>query len=444
MDRKPAYEYPPLILCPPWWFDYEVARSHGLHSAALTYSLGYGTFPFTYFDDRLKLLFDDESGSLEKLLQSEKIAKLNDTLMRISEVLEQGKEQFFEFYRRNSFSCVTDYYKYIATNLTQKDEDAENSSLHLSGCSGCDQSEGEFEKVIYNNAVCYVIPLKKATATSVDQPTIVEIRNIDRTNGVIDANSGAWLMDFASTVGPSGPSIRLEAFSSYNVKLTAQRMIMLKGNPACNNTDVAGKAANEQSLCVDKCIADLMHTLGLKHESLMTNSCSPDQLLNNFDAFATISHQLPKIIEIATEVNDLNATSEADIEFMRLLGANITESSYRLMDKAIPQCYEECLPACDRTVYDITLDSTSMKGGKPKNESSIVLQIKHSAIFQGGIMTWQEVTTFSFSEFVSNVGGTLGLFLGCTMMTVAQVVLSLINYGLNKRLPEGRKCDPPS
>lgn len=61
------------------------------------------------------------------------------------------------------------------------------------------------------------------------------------------------------------------------------------------------------------------------------------------------------------------------------------------------------------------------------------LWIEHLAIYDKGILAFVEISTYSFTELMNNVGGTFGLFLRATLMTFTQAILFWIERALERK-----------
>lgn len=108
-------------------------------------------------------------------------------------------------------------------------------------------------------------------------------------------------------------------------------------------------------------------------------------------------------------------------------------------------CRKACPLECERMTYESTRQEELDAEGytvvvevnlpKLKNLSmaQLIVHLENVALYQGGVVTMTEVSTLSFTTLVSNVGGTLGSFVGATTLTICQIVLFLVKYGLEHR-----------
>lgn len=100
------------------------------------------------------------------------------------------------------------------------------------------------------------------------------------------------------------------------------------------------------------------------------------------------------------------------------------------------KCLDKCPRKCERTVYQAMVQQVlPLRMNKSVHSTDtyyIGIELEHSALRDGGIITMTEVTKYTFTDLVNNIGGTLGVFIGGTMMTIAQVILFFVVYGCEK------------
>lgn len=112
-----------------------------------------------------------------------------------------------------------------------------------------------------------------------------------------------------------------------------------------------------------------------------------------------------------------------------------------LRNLSVP-CFAKCPHKCERMFYDLSIISQiDMKHAdydhivdtlSTQNVSAIHLNVVHNSIFEGGIMTYTELNTFTYVEFANNIGGTLGLFVGGTLLTLVQVLVFCVTVIFEK------------
>lgn len=113
-------------------------------------------------------------------------------------------------------------------------------------------------------------------------------------------------------------------------------------------------------------------------------------------------------------------------------------SSAELFEEEIEkQCSKECPPTCERISFTLSLQwekqLSKTLDGEFANMTYVEFYLDHRGVSESGILTLVEVNAYSFTELINNVGGTLGLFIGGTIMTVAQVILFFVNYCVEKK-----------
>lgn len=78
------------------------------------------------------------------------------------------------------------------------------------------------------------------------------------------------------------------------------------------------------------------------------------------------------------------------------------------------KCLSTCIPVCEQWMY---------------KHSTIIFENFNSSIYlrllynpSDGILTYEEVPTYNFDTFISNIGGQLGLWLGASVVSVFQII----------------------
>lgn len=95
------------------------------------------------------------------------------------------------------------------------------------------------------------------------------------------------------------------------------------------------------------------------------------------------------------------------------------------------KCLRTCLPVCEQWIFKhstLTFDYQT---------SYIHIRLLYNPT--DGILTYEEVNTYTFDTFISNIGGQLGLWLGASMVSLFQTFyyscLSIVSHAqlkLNK------------
>lgn len=110
--------------------------------------------------------------------------------------------------------------------------------------------------------------------------------------------------------------------------------------------------------------------------------------------------------------------------------ANSASCSSETVEELQRQCTKgpsKCLPECDEWTYHY---STTVLWDKPVD--SVMIWLTQNPF--DGILTFEEVPTYTFDTFVSNVGGQLGLWLGASVVSVIQTIQWFASFlcGTNK------------
>lgn len=105
---------------------------------------------------------------------------------------------------------------------------------------------------------------------------------------------------------------------------------------------------------------------------------------------------------------------------------NITECECN-ESKYLSNCFNSCLPPCEETMFETT-------GLRKKEDTVGIITAKFvMTSIESGVLTFQEVQSYSFQSAVSNVGGQLGLWLGISVITGVQVILFWLDKLLDWR-----------
>lgn len=124
---------------------------------------------------------------------------------------------------------------------------------------------------------------------------------------------------------------------------------------------------------------------------------------------------------------------------------NVSITMTKIKEKSVQTCFKKCPRSCERNHVKVTVESedripTSFYDSQShiihstdQNMSMTIISVSHDAVRQSGILVTKEVKTYTFTELMNNVGGILGLFVGSTLMTVVQIVLSFIGYCCERR-----------
>src|SRR5687767_4669936 len=68
-----------------------------------------------------------------------------------------------------------------------------------------------------------------------------------------------------------------------------------------------------------------------------------------------------------------------------------------------------------------------IKENRDWNTTEIRIYVKHMAAYYRGIMVISQTQSYTLTDLISNIGGTLGLFLGGTVMKFAKLIFFAID-----------------
>lgn len=77
------------------------------------------------------------------------------------------------------------------------------------------------------------------------------------------------------------------------------------------------------------------------------------------------------------------------------------------------KCLSTCIPVCEQWMFKhstLIFDNHNL---------SIYIRLLYNP--SDGILTYEEVPTYNFDTFISNIGGQLGLWLGASVVSIFQI-----------------------
>lgn len=391
-----------MVLCAGSWVDTPKALSKGLTKEALAYSLGY----------------------LDRFVADRAIN------------VTRARKTFHEFYKKQNYSGLLDYYRDITIDLSPYPpyhNHSEAAPVSFYECKGCNESS-PVEKIIVMETMCYAFSLKTANAHRVhtwDTAPVVQVQVEDRSQGItsVSPNWYSYLTADRYMLQPSFPPISLEQLTFTTLKTSAQYFHQLSNEAAGCLEKEEVKPGYSPERCAIKCL----HKLRFDEIGCGIFPFSA------FDEFRQPSHYC----------NFFEKVPSKDITYREFYDS---VSSLADMAESGP-CISKCKYPCERTVYTSTMDSkfkievdsTNWTSYAIKHKmQAVAVRVDNTALSQGGVLTLTEVNTYSFTTLVSNVGGTLGLFIGATVFTLFQVFFVVVNYILDvneKCQPSGRVTD---
>lgn len=378
-----------MLICPQSWFDTEKATKLGLSVDALKYSLSYLDSFFTL----------DSAASM------------------------RAKHEFLSVYDSHNFESLLDYYSYISPDIEPFQSNVTFPSAYT--CRGC-VNNTKPQKIILDWNLCYIFhlqPVEKFFGTY-SAVRNLKIKFTDRTEGLVPFTPH-WFLYFKhldNTFLSTHPKVSVRAFHYNTVKFDMHEFIVLnKQNAPCK--ELEDPRSYSASTCMAECHNEMYKNYvncGLIWLSVPSSKPAPADLCNYMDKLAPKNWTLPEFFA--------------------------SEENARIDAKAAEYCVTQCPRKCQRLIYSTTLqmqesftdlDTKRLGGTDNKNVSFIDIALKHGAVYQGGITVLTEMHTYSFTQLVNNVGGTLGLFVGATIMTFAQLIVFVVDYVTSRTRIDG-------
>lgn len=224
-------------------------------------------------------------------------------------------------------------------------------------------------------------------------------KTVDKTNGLLGPNRLGWnlvMMTYRLGFSPPMPSVYTPPHTQNKIVISLRYYVMINRSGApCKESPI-----ESSSLCAQRCKNDHFK---------QKFGC----YIFRFDAMETVGHP-----ELYCHNKELHLPNEFRLEAVDAqLSADIHNS-----------CMARCPRACNRSIFQMTLQEQQplLDGKYDGNYSMISAHFQHGALFDGGIVTMMDVRKYGATDFVSNVGGALGVFVGGTMMTLVQVILFFV------------------
>lgn len=363
---------PPIAICPAAWWDSSKAISLGLSRDALKYSLTYiDTYP---------------GMELEKI--------------------SEAKDEFHKFYIKQNFSSLLEYYHKIAIELPVVYTSAEFSNLTI-GIKLSDPKTIFLGRHFTGYQICHVFTFRpigsRMTSTS------IRIKTMDLSDGIATSLTGIWLILVTDTnfLTSLYPSLHIPAFTRTKVLISTRQLVNLnKPNAPCleQPASVTSRALDTSYGCALHChnveYMKAVKCRTLRHDTVFELG-HPSEYCNEYDLFTN---------ENVSYAHLKNSDFDEDVE---------------------EKCVANCLPLCDKIVHDTSIhwQQKLTDDEQQQHSKKIVADIffGRAGRYEGETVAFIEVSTYSFTSFVNNVGGTLGLFIGATLMTFAQIILFFVD-----------------
>lgn len=384
-----------MLLCPDGWIDVDKTDAVGLSNDALKYSLG--------FYDSLK-----------------NFQLANRTAAR---------KEFLKFFYAHDLPSLRSYYKNIAVDLEVAHSlgDLANSTVPSYWCEECNKTSSG-TKIFMNSGVCYAFFLTPSEGIEIwSNRRKIIIKVPDHPNNLFNIST-TWQVFFTPNLNllfSPVPAITLESSYRHILKLTAQKFVTLdKDDAHCVTPKEVARTNYSAEACVGEC-KNRVYKGSIGCQIFLMSSGivqQPTEFCNYFDP--------------------LPGKNQTVLDFFASDGRDALKSA------AGQSCSRNCHQVCEKFLYEAVLDvqtplgdfdargATENMGSSNTSVKMLSVEVVHSAAYQGGILTLVEMNTYSFTAFVNNVGGTLGLFVGGTLMTLVQVVMFFVTWMLDKRRPD--------
>lgn len=380
LKRNPSYQFPLAMFCSHIWLDMKKARSLDLSKEALRYSLG-------YFDNFHRPTLPNAS---------------------------KHRLRFLSFYNEHPYPSLPEFCKNITTNLTKTTSPSEFAKITDPAylCTHC-SGQSPVRKVFSGDNACYSFSLADIKG-GLGSPEVLVYLKIKHTSASLySENFPIWHLYFPQNqyFEPGlSPTVMAEPYVHNLIKITVQEFSAIPKPEAPCKDEISESYSSLD--CMAKCENRLYQE---------TFNCS---------LWLTASN-LPNEPSRFCNFNDpyVNGTFADFFE---------TSEAIEFFENASSACFDECPEKCKRTVFEASIVSKVdivdadyrhiAETVRLQNMSLIVAQFLHSAVQDGGVVRFEESRTYTFVALVSNIGGTLGLFVGGTLLTLAQILVILARY----------------
>lgn len=191
----------------------------------------------------------------------------------------------------------------------------------------------------------------------------------------------------------------------YDIRINARRIKSQNWNGNCIPGVDSNNIIYHPKLCADKC------------SDLFLRSCAKCRKLRPDD---------PIEIPNKTYPNEYCSTLKHDLNCIRKPN----------FEAAIIKCTLNCLPLCDQIIYEYSVVNV------PSFDNRIKMTF-YPTYTDAGVLTFEELPTYTFESAVSNIGGQLGLWLGLSIVNFVQIILFWMNAWLKKDKEPDKKEDMP-
>lgn len=330
--------------------------------------------------------------------------------------INSSRQEFLEFYQKSNYTSLIDYYESIAVDLEPKES---LESLYNSTKPSYLLETGRVpttKRFVPLYAVCheFKLPPVDGRLSFLFDPERIAIKYTDRTLGVLSKVTQNWFLHMAHDARSLFAWPIIIRNGKHIILTIRERYLIAVDKPAAPCYEPKKEERYVTPVCMANCFQNLLKDetgpcLALR-KSTGDQPSQPAVYCNGFDSLGTTKGAQPNPNQLA------QATA-----------------------KAKETCLKKCPIKCNRTVYEAVLEgsddvwdsyqpSIALASNDRSNLSVTTITVHHHAVTEGGILITRELNTYSFTEFVNNVGGTLGLFVGGTVMTFVQVIMHFVNY----------------
>lgn len=330
------------------------------------------------------------------------------------ENVSAAREEFLDFYKARNYSSLLEYFSDISQDLHPKENSSGSATWYEPRSCHIDTSN-TYGRTTMGRQFCYIFRLKPMEHGFGIYSGIrwVEIQYQSKTGGLLEDSDdwGLYFNPWSDVFTTTHPGVTLRSSRRNTVELTVQKFVSLNCSASPCRASVDGDTPYSPVACMAKCHNALYHqNRGCKLLWLVQShlEMTPEDICNWADRVPPDNLTLKEFF--TTEVNEHIDSVAADV------------------------CVRQCPLTCEKTMYDTILHmqqsypELELRSAKEANASLIQVFLRHGSPYQGGMLTSQEMYSYSLTQLVNNIGGTLGLFVGATLMTFVQLLLFCISY----------------
>lgn len=333
--------------------------------------------------------------------------------------IHAARQEFLDFYKIRNYSSLLEYFSDISQELRPKASSGDSATWYEARSCNLDMSK-TFGRTTMGKRFCYIFHVKPMEHGFGIYSGVrrVEIQYQAKTAGLVPS-LGDWDLYFSPRLDlfeTIHPAITIRASRKSAVKLSVKKFISLNTKKReCNTSDDSDLPYTEVK-CMTKCHNDLhLKTRGCRLIWLVQDhlEMQPEDTCNWAD-------RIPPENWTLSEYFDTNVNAQIDAI-------------------VVNRCLKQCPRKCDKVVYDTILQEqqsfpeSQLKYAKRANASLVQVTLRHGNVYQGGTVISEERYIYSFTQLVNNIGGTLGLFVGATLMTFVQLLLFCVTCALGMR-----------